>query len=132
AFRYAYVHQCVSTVSVDSDATLDLVVTSTADLAALNNSPVAAPPKSRAVFGSVYEVTPNGRQTAANIWVGWEAFMDTVMAETRTDSSGHYVLCGLPREKIVGLFAAVAYGNVVYATVDSGADAMLDFEVTRK
>ena len=58
--------------------------------------------------------------------------MDTVVTETRSDSAVHYVLCGLPTGRIAGLFAAPAYSNVVYATVDAGLSTVLDFEVIRK
>jgi hypothetical protein len=53
------------------------------------------------------------------------------MAETRTDAAGHYRVCGLPRERI-SLSAAPAYGNVFYASLEPGPDAVLDIEIARK
>ena len=132
AFRYAYVQQCATTVTIEGDTALDLVVSSTADLTALNLGPPSTPSGSRVVSGTIYEQTATGRQPASNVWVGWDAFLDTVVAETRSDSDGHYVLCGMPTDRTTGLFAAPAYGNVVYATVDAGLNAVLDFEITRK
>jgi len=45
--------------------------------------------------------------------------------------TGHYRVCGLPRERIT-LSAAPAYGNVFYASVDPGSDAIVDIEIARK
>ena len=132
AFSAPYVHQCVTTVTVEGDATLDMTVSSTTDLVALNASTGPTSPDSRTVSGTVFEITSNGRQPVRNVWVGWEAsVMDGVVAETRTDAAGHYRLCGLPRERIT-LLAAPAYGNVFFASVDPGSDAIVDIELARK
>jgi len=128
-------HQCVTTVMVEGDATLDVTVSSTADLVALNASTGPTPPNSRIVSGTVFEITANGRQPVRNVWVGWAALgsvgLDDLMAETRTDATGHYRLCGLSRERIT-LSAAPAYGNVFYASVEPGSDAVVDIEMARK
>ena len=80
----------------------------------------------------MFEITSNGRQPVRNVWVGWEAAgLDDLMAETRTDTAGHYRLCGLPRERIT-LSAAPAYGNGFSASVDPGSDAIVDIEIARK
>ena len=132
AFSAPYVHQCVTSVTLEGDATLDMTISSTADLVALNASTGPTSPDSRIVSGTVFEITPNGPQPVKNVWVGWEAsVMDGVVAETRTDAAGHYRLCGLPRERIT-LSAAPAYGNVFYAAVDAGSDASVDIEIARK
>lgn len=131
AFSAPYVHQCVTTVTLEGDATLDMTVSSTTDLVTLNASTGPPPPNSRTVSGTVFETTSNGRQSASNVWVGWEAVMDGLVAETRTDAAGHYRVCGLPRERIT-LSAAPAYGNVFYASVDPGSDAIVDIEIVRK
>ena len=131
AFSAPYVHQCVTSVTIESDTTLDVTVSSTTDLVALNASPGPVSPTARTVSGVVFEVTANGRQPVRNVWVGWEAVMDGSVAETRTDVAGRYRLCGLPRERIT-LFAAPAYGVVFYAAVDPGSDATVDIELARK
>lgn len=131
AFSAPYVHQCVTTVTVEGDAPLDVTISSTTDLVALNASTGPIPPNSRIVSGTVFEITSNGRQPVRNVWVGWEAsVMDGTVAETRTDAAGHYRVCGLPRERIT-LFAAPAYGNVSSASVDPGPDAIVDIEIAR-
>ena len=131
AFSAPYMHQCVTPVTIEGDATLDLTISSTSDLVALNASTAPTPQNSRIVSGTVFETTSNGRQPVGNVWVGWEAAMDGLVAETRTDAVGHYRLCGLPRERFT-VSAAPAYGTVFTASVDPGADAVVDIEVTRK
>ena len=131
-FSAPYMHQCVTTVTVEGDATLDLTISSTRDLVALNAATGLTPPNSRIVSGTVFEITSNGRQPASNVWVGWEAsVMDGFVAETRTDAAGRYRLCGLSRERITVL-AAPANGNAFYAPVDPGSDAVVDIEIARK
>ena len=131
AFSAPHMHQCVTTVTVEGDATLDVTISSTTDLVALNASTDPTSPNSRIVSGTVFEITSDGRQPVRNVWVGWEAAMDGLVAETRTDAAGHYRVCGLPRERIT-LSAAPAYGNVFSASVDPGSDAIVDIEIARK
>jgi hypothetical protein len=122
----------VTTVTIEGDATLDLTLPSTTDLVALNASTSPTPPNSRIVSGTAFEITPDGRQPAENVWVGWEASgSGDLMAETRTDAAGHYRICGLPRERIT-LSAAPAYGKVFYASVDPGSDAIVNVEIERE
>ena len=65
--------------------------------------------------------------------MGWEALLDTVVADTRSDAAGRYLLCGLPLGRIAGLFALKqGYSSVSYATVDAGSDAVVDIEITRR
>jgi hypothetical protein len=130
AFRYAFVQPCAAQAYIIGNATLDLLVSSTADLSVLNAAPISTRPHSRVVSGTVYERTATGRRPARNVWVGWEAFLDTVVAETRTDADGRYVLCGLPTERIA-LFAAPAYGHAVYKAVEGGPDAVVNFDIRR-
>ena len=131
-FSAPYVHQCVTTVTVEGDATLDVTIASTTDLVALNASTGPTPPNSRIVSGTVFEITADGRQPASNVWVGWEAsVMDGTVAETRTDAAGHYRVCGLPFERIT-LLAALAYGNVSSVSVEPGSDAIVDIEIAGK
>jgi hypothetical protein len=130
AFIAPYVHQCTTTVTVEDDATLNVTVSSTTDLVALNASTAPTPPNSRIVSGTVFAA--NSRQPVSNVWVGWEATgSGDLMAETRTDAAGQYRLCGLPRERIT-LSAAPAYGDVFYASVGPGSDAIVDIEMARK
>jgi len=72
----------------------------------------------------------NERLPFASVWVGWEPMMDTVIADTVTDSQGRYRLCGLPRDRVDALFA-VRQGTSapVSATAAAGGDAVVDFEL---
>ena len=129
AFSAPYMHQCVTTAMIEGDATVDLTVSATTDLVALNASTGPAPPDTRTVSGTVFEITSNGRQPFRNVWVGWEASVrDGFVVETRTDAAGHYRVCGLPRERI-SLSAAPAHGYVFYASVGPGSDAIVNIEI---
>lgn len=131
-FPPPYVHQCVTSVTIEGDATLDVTISPTADLVALNASTGPTSPDSRTVSGTVFEITSNGRQPVGNAWVGWEAaVMDGTVAETITDPAGRFRLCGLPRERIT-LFAVQIGGTGASASVDAGADAIVDIEIAPK
>jgi hypothetical protein len=59
--------------------------------------------------------------------------MDFVVANTRSDSTGRYLLCGLPQARIDGLFAEKqGYNNVSYVSVDPGTDTVVDIEVKQE
>ena len=127
AWKDGYVQQCATAVVLASDASADLTLTAKAD-AVITGLP--APPNSRQISGTVYQMKDNERQPLAGVWVGWEPIMDTVVADTVTDSQGRYRLCGLPRDRVDALFA-VRQGTLapVYATAAAGGDAVIDFEV---
>jgi hypothetical protein len=121
----------VTTVTVENDTTLNVTISSTADLVALNASTGPTPPNSRIVSGTVFESTPDGRRPLRNVWVGWEASgSGDAFAETRTDAAGHYRLCGLPREKVF-ISVSPAWAKVFYTPVDPGSDAIVDIAITR-
>src|SRR5688572_16407894 len=127
AWKAGYVQQCAVSVTLQMDVNVDLTITPFADVVT-NGLPTA--PNLRHISGVVYELTDSGRQPLANAWVGWDALLDAVVAETRTDAQGRYRLCGMPMGKIDGLFAARVNSNrPVYLSVSSGADAVVDFEL---
>ena len=95
-------HQCAVSVTLRADVNVDLTITPFADVVT-NGLPTA--PNLRHISGVVYELTDNGRQPLSNASVGWDALLDAVVAETRTDAQGRYRLCGIPMGKIDGLFA---------------------------
>jgi hypothetical protein len=128
--KAGYTQQCVATTTMQADASLDLRLTSIANLSATR--PLSSP-GSRTVSGVVFEVTPTGRQPVEGASVGWEGLLDAVFAETRSDAAGRYSLCGLSLGRIDGLFALKqAYSNVTYASVEPGTDAVVDIEITRR
>ena len=106
---------------------MDLTLVAKAD-AVITGLP--ALPNSRQIGGTVYTTKDNQRQPLAGAGVGWEMSMDTVVAETVTDSQGRYRLCGLPRDLVFGLYA-VKVGTLapVYTEVAAGGDTVIDFDV---
>ena len=88
---------------------------------------LAPPPRgpgTRTVSGVVFEVTETGRQPVAGASVGWEGDMDLVVAHTLTDTSGRYLLCGLPETRLDSLFALkTGYSrDGLYRIVEAGSD----------
>ena len=61
--------------------------------------------------------------------VAWEMAMDTVVAETVTDTQGRYRLCGLPKDLISGVYAQKSNGAPVYVEVAAGGDAVINFDL---
>lgn len=127
AWKDGYVQQCAAAVTLQADTSLNLTVTSYAN-ALTAGLPTA--PNLRHVSGVVYETTANGRRPVAGVWVGWEPIMDTVVADTRTDSQGRYRLCGLPKNRIDSLFAVRTGTNrPISMAAEAGGDMVIDFEL---
>jgi hypothetical protein len=138
AFKKEYMQSCVATATVEGDSILNLTVSSTAHLTPLNSAPQPMPANSRMVSGMVYETTATGRQPVMNAWVMWTPVPETFLAdisvffaETRSDSAGHYLLCGLPNDRTSYLLAYVADGRVTEVTLDPGQDLVVDIEIAR-
>jgi hypothetical protein len=125
----------VAPVTLQGDATVDLAVSSVADLAALNVPGAVTPPGSRTVSGTVFETTATGRQPLENAFVGLEASLVAdgfFVAETRSDAAGRYLLCGMPEGRITPLIAAKSgYTSAVFS-VEPGLHAVVDVEITRR
>lgn len=134
ASRNGYVQQCVARVTLQADATMDLIVSSVADLAALNVPSAATPPDSRTVSGTVFEMTATGKQPVENAWVGLDDGTRNgfLVAETRSDRAGRYLLCGMPEVRITPLLAGKDGYNVADFSADPGSHAVVDVEITRK
>ena len=127
AWKDGYVQQCATASILAGDTSADLTVTAKADVVITG---LPALPNARQIGGTVYTTKDNQRQPLAGAVVGWEMSMDTVAADTVTDSQGRYRLCGLPRDRVSGLYA-VKVGTLapVYTEVAAGGDATIDFEV---
>jgi hypothetical protein len=101
AFKDGYVQQCATkTTGVGESATLDLRLTSIVNL---SSARPMSDPGSRTVSGIVFKTTATGPRPVQGASVGWFAFSDNSdgMARTVTDSTGFYLLCGLPQTRIV-------------------------------
>ena len=130
AHQNAYVQQCAASATMPVDASLDLRLTSLANLSAARPQ---SGPGSRTVSGAVLEATQTGRPPVEGASVGWEGLFDIVVAETRSDAAGRYLLCGLPLGRIHGLFALKqGYSSVSSAPVEPGSDANVDIEIQRR
>jgi hypothetical protein len=133
ASKEGYTQQCVARATIQGDTSLDIALTPLGNLDVESSPTPIATTGSRTVSGIVYELTPEGRRPVENAWVGWEHFLDFVVASTRSDSAGRYLLCGLPQERFDGLFATKqGYNNVSYVSVDRGTDTVVDIEVKHK
>jgi len=127
ARKNGYVQQCVASATMQADASLDVRLTSLANLSATRPQ---SGPGSRTISGAVFEATATSRAPIEGASVGWEGLLDTVLAETRSDAAGHYLLCGLPLEQFPGLFALKqGYSGVSYVTVGPGSNANVDIEI---
>jgi len=129
-----YVQQCATTVTLNTDATQDVTLTSLQNLAAGNSLRPPRVPGTRTVSGVVFEVTAAGRQPVEGATVGTEGEdSGTPNAWTITDASGRYLLCGLPEGRLTSLFAVKdGYSkDGLYRTVEGGTDTMLDIELKR-
>lgn len=127
AWKDGYFQQCATAGILAGDTSADLTLVAKADVVITG---LPALPNSRQIGGTVYTTKDNQRQPLAGAWVGWEMAMDTVVADTVTDSQGRYRLCGLPRDRVSGLYAVKVGTNApVYTQVAAGGDAVIDFEV---
>jgi len=128
-----YTQQCATTVTLDADGSQDVMLTSRENLVAGNSRLPPGRPGTRTVSGVVFEVTETGRQPVEGASVGWEGDMDLVVAHTLTDTSGRYLLCGLPETRLDSLFAwKTGYSrDGLYRRVAAGSDTVLDIELKR-
>jgi hypothetical protein len=82
----------------------------------------------------VFEVTAAGRQPIEGAYVGFMLVgPDIVGAETFSDATGGYLLCGLPETRLISLFAMKnGYSrDDLWKSVDAGSDTILDIELKR-
>jgi hypothetical protein len=125
--------QCVARATIQGDTSLDIALTAAGNLAVEPSLIKTATAGSRTVSGVVYEITPAGRRPIENASVGWEAFLDVVLAYTTSDSAGRYLLCGLPDGRINGIYAERQGSyNPSYVSVDQGGDIVVDIEIKQK
>jgi hypothetical protein len=85
-------------------------------------------------FGHRVEVTAAGRQLIEGAYVEFVLVgPDIVGAETFSDATGGYLLCGLPETRLISLFAMKnGYSrDDLWKSVDAGSDTTLDIELKR-
>lgn len=126
AWKEGYVQQCAVAVTLHDNASVNLIVTRYANVVTTGLPTLAS---LRQVSGVVFEKRDGERRPLADVWVGWEPILDTVVADTRTDAEGRYRLCGLPRERIDLFAVRVGTNRPVYLPAEAGSDAIVDFEL---
>lgn len=130
-----YAQQCVTTVTLHSDANQDITLTSLQNLAAGNSLRPPHVAGTRTISGIVFEITAGGRQPIEGASVGFtvDPSGDVDGAWTLSDASGRYLLCGLPEGRLTSLYALKnGYSrNDLWKSVDAGSDTTLDIELKR-
>jgi hypothetical protein len=81
----------------------------------------------RRISGTIYALTPDGRQPMSDVIVAWDLSDDDHKAWTQTDSAGRFTLCGLPVDGRVHL---VAFQGNQYAWMDVEAGGDTSVELT--
>ena len=131
ARKDGYVQQCVETATTQADASLDLRLTSIANLSAARPR---SGPGSRTVSGAVFEMTPTGRQPVEGASVAYSegSLYYEDVAFTTSDPTGRYLLCGLPEGRLWGLHATKQGYSISNVSVQAGSDAIVDIEIRRQ
>lgn len=126
AWKDGYVQQCAAAVIPNVDVSVDLTLIAKAQV---RTDGLPSSPNTRHVSGVVYETRDNERRPVAGVWVGWEPIMDTVVADTFTDTEGRYRICGLPPERIEVFAVRIGSRQPVSRVVQSGGDSIVDLEL---
>ena len=106
---------CLSTVRVDqTEATIRLVAES--HLLQARDWPDFA--VERRLSGTIFEASPAGRLPIADAWVQVDGVMGDgrPLADTRSDATGRFVVCGLERETQIPHALVVSKPGYQYAT----------------
>jgi hypothetical protein len=128
-WKDGYVQQCAAPlVTVTSDLRQDVQLVSRANVPVSPQAIAPPAPGFRSVSGMIVEITAAGQQPVAGVFVDFEPLEDFPAAVTYSDTSGRYLLCGLPDNQTVtlgaGLGSRVAYLNVAPGRT-TGVDIVL-------
>lgn len=126
---------CAVTVLAASDVNRDVRVVG--DYSIIGRAiPPAFLEETRILSGQVYETIPGvGRQPVpmATVAVGgfndWGYDLGWPIANTRADSDGHYIICGLEADTRVTVYVATQGREMVVSTVTLSGDTVLDIEL---
>jgi hypothetical protein len=132
AWKDGYIQQCASpAVTMQGDTTVDVQLVSKANVSASSASVPAPAVGFRSVSGVVFETTDAGKRPVAGAFVDYEPIMDFPAALTFTDSSGRYLLCGLPEGQTVQLGASFGVTRVAYVSALPGQSTNVDIMLPR-
>jgi hypothetical protein len=130
------VQPCAATITIvpGGSETLNLAIAQTDTTSPVPSTSFVSPAGSRTISGTIFETAPDGRRPVQGAWVGWEALLDTVVADFRSDAAGRYTLCGLPNTSLTlfaerGTAAGPTY-EPTYVTVGPGI-SNLDIDLAR-
>jgi carboxypeptidase family protein len=117
-YKDGYVQQCAApSVTIEGDLTMDLALVAKSNVTA--SATQAAPLGLRWISGTIVEITPAGKAPVAGAFVDFEPLEDLNLANTYSDATGRFALCGLPQNDSVTVSAGLR-GRVVYVTVPPG------------
>ena len=131
AQKIGFVQQCAATAVMRAGVSLDLRLTSIANLSTAQPLSGAG---SRTVSGTVFELTPAGRRPVADAAVSAYSealYYADAVAFTRSDAAGRYWLCGLSEGRIPYLVAEKDGYNSNASPVEPGTDTAVDIQLRR-
>jgi len=131
AHKIGFVQQCAATAVMRTGVSLDLQLTSIANLSTAQPLSGAG---SRTVSGTVFESTParRGPVADASVFAYSEAlYYAEPVAFTRSDAVGRYWLCGLSQGRIPYLVAEKEGYNSNASPVEPGTDTTVDIQLRR-
>ncbi len=131
AYKDGFVQQCVATAVMGAGVSLDLRLTSIANLSTAQPLSGAG---SRTVSGTVFESTAAGRRLVPDASVS--AYSEALpygepVAFTRSDAAGRYWLCGLSQGRIPYVVAQKEGYNSNTSPVEPGTDTSFDIQLRR-
>jgi hypothetical protein len=131
AYKEGFVQQCAATVVMRAGVSLDLQLTSIANLSAAHPLSDAG---FRTLSGTVFESMPAGRRPVADAAVS--AYSEALpygeaVAFTKSDAAGRYWLCGISQGRIPYLVAEKQGYNSNASPVDPGTDTTFDIQLRR-
>ena len=131
ASKDGFVQQCAAAAVMRAGVSLDLRLTSIANLSTAQPLSGAG---SRTVSGTVFESTPAGRPPVADAAVS--AYSEALyyadpIAFTRSDAAGRYWLCALSQGRIPYLVAERDGYNASNVSVEPGTDTTVDIQMRR-
>jgi hypothetical protein len=128
--RREYVQQCAAPPVVlhgDMHANVQLIAKTS-----LSTSVLVSAPGTRSVSGVIFRDTMTGRQPVAGAFVAFEpdASADAIAADTVSDASGFYALCGLPESSPVVIGACLQpCDGLARLSVGAGQNAGADITI---
>jgi len=128
ARKDGYVQRCVATTTaLHANTSLDVKLTSIANSVA----PLVGAGFST-ISGTVFEASPTRRPVeGAYVTLSGGSYVYDEFAYTITDTSGRYLICGLPQERTY-LTATKAGYKSSNASAAAGMDALVDIEIARQ